>query len=357
MFPQKTKPKTIIGLMSGTSLDGLDVACIDFWQENNQIHYQFVATQCYPYTAEWKNALQYAHELAAIQLLPLDAAYGNYLGQKINEFIAEFQLSNIDYIASHGHTIFHQPDSGFTQQIGHGAHIQAATNLPVICDFRSQDVALGGQGAPLVPIGDKLLFAEYDACINLGGFANISFDIDEKRVAFDICPVNFVLNHLCQKIGKSFDTDGEIAKKNTVNHQLLNDLNRLEFYQKIHPKSLGREWVENHIFPILDKFQISEQDKIATFTQHIATQIAQIIHQNQLKNILITGGGAYNSYLISEIQSKIDGKIKLGEPILIEYKEALIFALLGYLKSENQINILSSVTGAKRDTSAGILFQ
>lgn len=353
----KNQKSRIIGLMSGTSLDGLDMACVDFWQENNQIQYNFIATKCDVYPIEWKEALQKAHELTAQQLLALDAAYGNYLGQIVNKFITEFNIENIDYIASHGHTIFHQPDKGFTLQIGHGAHIQTKTRLPVICDFRSQDVALGGQGAPLVPIGDKLLFSAYQACVNLGGFANISFDIDEKRIAFDICPVNFVLNHLCQKIGKPFDFEGEIAQNSSVNSILLNELNQISYYQKPFPKSLGREWVEQEISPILEKHNIPIQEKIATFTHHAAMQISKILDAYQLEKVLFSGGGSKNDYLMYLIKIQSNSDVCVADDILVDYKEALIFGLLAYLKTHHITNVLSSVTGASRDSIGGILYK
>lgn len=347
----------IIGLMSGTSLDGLDLACVDFWMENDIIQYEFIATDCLDYSTEWKETLQVAHQLSAQELYALDVAYGNFMGQKVNEFITKCNLKNVDYIASHGHTIFHQPEKGFTLQIGHGAHIQAITELPVICDFRSQDVALGGQGAPLVPIGDKLLFSAFDACINLGGFANISFDEEEKRIAFDICPVNFVLNHLCQKMGKLYDENGEIAKTSKVDEKLLQLLNQLPFYQKAYPKSLGREWVEQQIFPLLNEFAISNQEKIATFTQHAAEQITKVLNENKLQKVLFSGGGALNQYLIQQIKTQTKTEIVIAENTLLHYKEALIFALLAYLKIQGKINVLSSVTGAKRDSVSGVLYE
>ena len=274
------KMMRMIGIMSGTSLDGVDMICVDFNFQNKDIDWTILASHCYDYNEEWKNSLANAHHLSAGELLALDARYGQFLGERVNHFITQNQLKKIDGIASHGHTIFHQPDKEFTLQIGHGAHIQAITGHTVVSDFRSQDVALGGQGAPLVPIGDKLLFSEFDACVNLGGFANISFDDSNQRIAFDICPVNFVINYLCQQIGKDFDDKGEIAKNSDVDRNLVEKLNAIPFYHHQPPKSLGREWVESNIYHLLENSSISVQDKIATFSHHAAFQIAEILNKN-----------------------------------------------------------------------------
>ncbi|MDO5654939.1 MAG: anhydro-N-acetylmuramic acid kinase [Flavobacteriaceae bacterium] len=351
------KTKRVIGVMSGTSLDAIDLVCVDFWQQKSQIQYAIIAAKAYPYLNEWKSALRKAHELSPAKLCALDAAYGNFLGQKINEFRKDFNLENIDLISSHGHTILHDPASGYTLQIGHGAHIQASTQLMVICDFRAQDVALGGQGAPLVPIGDQLLFAHYDACINLGGFANISFQEKNRRIAFDICPVNFVLNHLAQITGKEFDRNGEIAASAKVDNELIHQLNQLEFYDLLPPKSLGREWVDLHFFPLLNKSKINIEDKIATCTVHAAEQIAHCINKHQTATNYFTGGGAKNEFLMAEITKRTDKKIIIADDEILEFKEALIFALLGFLRLEKQINILKSVTGAQRNSSSGIIYK
>lgn len=353
----KYSTQKIIGIMSGTSLDGLDLACVEFKQENGKINWDWVSTHFVEYPPEWIDKLRNAHLLSAVDLLKLDVEYGKYLGEKVNEFIKKDNLKNIDAISSHGHTIFHQPNKGFTLQIGSGSHIQAETNIKVICDFRSQDVALGGQGAPLVPIGDKLLFSEYDACINLGGFANISFDNDKnERIAFDICPVNFVLNFYANQLGLAFDKNGEIAKIGTIQNDLLNQLNSIDFYQQKGAKSLGREWVENEIFPLINQSSHEIKDIVATFTEHISIQITEILNKNNLKKTLFSGGGTLNKFLIQKIEHKTSSKIITADNQLLNYKESLIFALLGYLKINNQPNILKSVTGSKRDISSGIIY-
>ena len=269
-------------------------------------------------------------------------------------FIAKYQISEIDFIASHGHTILHKPNEGYTLQIGNGEIISKKTNQKVICDFRTQDVQFGGQGAPLVPIGDALLFSQYDACLNLGGFANVSYESDDKRIAFDICPVNIVLNHYVRKTGFDYDDKGKIASNGSVNHELLNCLNELHFYKKEAPKSLGLEWVQEQIFPLIDSFELPIAIVLRTFVEHIAIQIA--ISLNGRKYVLVTGGGFFNLFLMNRISFLSVAIIIVPSEEVINYKEALIFAFLGLLRVDNQVNCLSSVTGASKDHSSGQIF-
>ncbi len=243
--------------MSGTSLDGLDIAYCSFKHEKGKWHFNIKEAVTIKYSSEWLKKLSTAHKLSSIQLLQLHNDYGYYLGACVNKFIKEKTIDKIDFVSSHGHTIFHQPEKHFTFQLGNGAAIAAKCNLPAISDFRSLDVLLGGQGAPLVPIGDKLLFSEYDFCFNLGGIANISFESKKKRLAFDICPVNIVLNHLAGLLNKEYDRDGLIAAAGKVDAKLLNSLNSLSYYKQAFPKSIGREWVEEEFLPILNKSNIS----------------------------------------------------------------------------------------------------
>jgi anhydro-N-acetylmuramic acid kinase len=217
-------------------------------------------------------------------------------------------------------------------------------------------VILGGQGAPLVPIGDKLLFSEYDYCINLGGFANLSTENNSTRIAYDICPTNIVLNHYVNVLGHDFDDKGKISKSGTIDEQLLSELNALEFYKLDYPKSLGLEWVNQVVFPLIDNFNLKTEDILKTFTEHIAVQISKEINKKESALVIITGGGAYNDYLISRIKSKTKNKIVIPSKEIIEFKEALIFGLLGVLKIRNEINCLASVTGAKHDHSSGKIF-
>ena len=282
---------------------------------------------------------------------------GYFFGEEVRKFITKNQIKELDFVASHGQTIFHQPESRMTLQIGHGAALKSKIDFSVICDFRTQDVILGGQGAPLVPIGDELLFSQYDACLNLGGFSNISFRRNNQRIAFDISPVNIILDALAKKLGSDFDLNGEFAKEGNLDENLLNQLNNLTFYKQDHPKSLGFEWLETHFIPIIENNQNSINNKLHTICQHIAQQINQIFEQFDIENVLITGGGAKNLYLIETLKSITKTSIILPNTQLIDYKEALIFAYLGYLKSQSKNNILSSVTGALRDHSSGVIYQ
>lgn len=341
-----------IGLMSGTSLDGLDICFASFEKKDGNWTFHILNAETYPYSSEWEEKLRNSVHLSSENLLELHSEYGFYTGRLVKEFIEKNQLDDISLIASHGHTVFHQPQKKFTLQIGDGRAVKIETGLPVIYDFRSQDVLMEGNGAPLVPIGDHLLFSEYDACLNLGGFSNISLQKNSKRIAFDIAPVNIVLNRLAQKSGKNFDENGDLARKGIINETLLNQLNTLDFYQQPYPKSLGIEWCYEHIFPALENIEVSEA--LATFTEHAALQIAEVINESTIKNILVTGGGAYNTFLIEKIKAKTKSEIIIPQQEIIEYKEALIFAFMGVLRMNNEVNVLSSATGSSSDHSSGI---
>ncbi len=340
--------------MSGTSLDGVDLAYCTFIYENGHWDFSIQKAITYKYPLDWKHNLKESIFKDANQLKNLDQLYGIYLGNSCREFIDKNKFKP-DLIASHGHTVFHKPDLGFTLQIGNGEEIARICNTPTVFDFRSMDVKLGGQGAPLVPIGDKLLFNEFDFCLNLGGFANISFDKNNERIAFDICPVNIVINELCTEIGLDYDKDGKSAKKGCVNPDLLGDLNNLDFFQKPHPKSLGKEFIFEKVNPIINKYTLSTEDKLRTFYEHIAQQIASIINSEKGKTILISGGGAYNLFLVDLIKQRTNKNIILPSKEIIEFKEALIFAFLGILKLRGEVNCLASVTGASSDCSGGVL--
>jgi len=340
-----------IGLMSGTSLDGLDIVYVKFNKNNiEDFIIEYTATVKYP--PKLKSELQNAIKLKDVK--PLDREYGQYLGDCVNKFIKNNSIKKIDFIASHGHTIFHQPNKGITLQIGNGQELATITQNLVVCDFRTQDVKLGGQGAPLVPVGDMLLFSEYDACVNLGGFANISFELISERIAFDICPVNIVLNYYTRNIGLEYDDEGNLANRGCVNKTLLKELESLPFYYQDPPKSLGLEWVEENVFPIIDAYQLTINDVLRTFVEHIVLQILHVISGKE--KVLFTGGGVYNSFLMNELKERSTSKIIIPNKNLIEYKEALIFALLGLLKIRNQDNCLKSVTGASKNHSSGEIF-
>ncbi|KQR93439.1 anhydro-N-acetylmuramic acid kinase [Chryseobacterium sp. Leaf180] len=341
-----------IGLMSGTSLDGLDICYAKFQNKNGHWSFKILKAETVAYNSDLKNQLKNSIHLSSEKLLALHSEYGFYLGDETKKFIEKNRLEHIDLIASHGHTVFHQPQNKFTLQIGDGRAIKLKTGLPVIYDFRSQDVLMGGNGAPLVPIGDELLFSEYDACVNLGGFSNISFKKDQKRIAFDISPLNIVLNKLAQKLGREYDENGDVAKSGIVKKDLLEKLNSLDFYRLAAPKSLGIEWCSQHIFT-LTEVEENTENCIATFTEHAAIQLAKVLNENGLKKVLITGGGAYNSFFVELLKEKTGSEIIIPERQIIEFKEALIFAFMGVLRSLNEINVLSSSTGSSRDHSSG----
>ncbi|MCK5816335.1 MAG: anhydro-N-acetylmuramic acid kinase [Flavobacteriaceae bacterium] len=343
-----------IGLMSGTSLDGVDLVYCRFLKNQDLYSFSIISSKTYPYSEEWLIRLVNAFNEDKSSLDILDNEYGEYLGLLINKFIAEFHIDAVDLIASHGHTIFHKPEEGFTLQIGNGAIISKLTGQKVICDFRSQDVAFGGQGAPLVPIGDALLFSNYEYCLNLGGFANISFDQNGSRKAFDICPVNIVMNHYAKKLGFTYDDKGVIASKGVVNVALLKKLNSLPFFVEIGPKSLGFEFVVQEVFPLIDGFRLSESDVLATYIAHVTDQVSKkIIGKGQ---VLLTGGGAFNLFLIEELQKKCEATIITRPNELVNFKEAVVFAFLGLLRDNEVVNCLKSVTGASEDHCSGVVF-
>jgi anhydro-N-acetylmuramic acid kinase len=346
----------VIGIMSGTSLDGVDMALCIFHIENNRWRFEIDNAVTVPYSAGWAERLSTVHQGDAFSLASTHVDYGKHLGQLIKKFASG---KKADFVSSHGHTIFHQPVRGMTLQIGEGSALSAGCNMPVVCDFRTTDVALGGQGAPLVPMGDKLLFSEYAYCLNLGGIANISFEKNDERIAYDISPVNIILNYLAQQKEKSFDRDGELASAGKIQNDLLEQLNKIDYYSKSYPKSLGREDIEQHFFPLINSFAISVEDKLRTFCEHIAIQIATSVNlksQTSSPKLLITGGGALNTYLISRLKDHCKAEVIIPEKKIIEFKEALIFAFLGVLRWRGEINCLKSVTGAKKDSCVGAIY-
>ena len=351
-----TKFWNVIGLMSGTSLDGLDIIYVQIIKEEEKYDFKIMKADTIPYSVVWENNLRNAFSSSNEIVQKLDVSYGKYLGALVNEFIEKYQIPDIDFIASHGHTIFHKPNEGYTLQIGDGQTLSNITGLKIICDFRTQDVDLGGQGAPLVPIGDRLLFSEYDYCLNLGGFANISFEKNKQRIAFDVCPVNIVMNHYAKQLGVDFDKNGEIAATGKVNLELLAILNGLPYYHAPIPKSLGFEFIKEIIFPIIDAQELEIHDILRTFIAHIVIQITNCLDDKKSSKVLITGGGTFNKFLINELKKATNCAVIIPSEEIIDNKEALIFALLGVLRAENQVNCLSSVTGATKDHSSGKIF-
>ena len=345
--------------MSGTSLDGLDVCYAGFAYADGGWDYEILAATTYSYDQIWLDKLSGAMELDKSELDILDKEFGTYIGQRINEFIHAHGIkTKIDLICSHGHTVFHQPENEITLQIGDGPAIANSCGIDVVNDFRIGDVLLGGQGAPLVPVGDRLLFSDFDACLNLGGFSNISFEKGGKRVAFDISPANLPLNRLARKVfGLDYDKKGEIAGSSEVNTGLLRRLNNIPFYRQDGPKSLGVEWLNNFFYPILNDFSsLAPAVIMRTIVEHETDQIAAVINKEGLKRVLVTGGGAKNIFFMRCLQRKTTAELVVPDVLLLDFKEALIFGLLGVLRLRNEINTYASVTGAKRDSVGGKIY-
>jgi anhydro-N-acetylmuramic acid kinase len=345
----------VLGIMSGTSLDGVDLALCNFYERSGHWHFEVEAYETIAYSESWKNQLSKIYSGSALELSQLDHAFGKYLGEISVDFIN--RTSEPEIIASHGHTIFHDPKNNFTLQIGNGAQIAATTGISVVSDFRTGDVALGGQGAPLVPIGDEFLFYQYDACLNIGGISNISFKQNGKRIAYDICVANIVFNAFAIMGNKTFDENGEMGRNGKIIDTLFLELNALEYFQQDFPKSLGFEYYEQVLIPLFKKyFDKNSIDILRTYYEHVGFQIAQTMNTYNLCTTLVTGGGAYNEFLIECINKNTSHKIHVPDDHIVEYKEAMVFALLGMLRYNNEINILSSVTGASRDSIGGAIY-
>ena len=354
----------VLGLMSGTSLDGLDIVDVVFscakdslFNEEDKWDFKINNATTLAYPASLIKLLKKATSLPSDQLLVLDQQLGYFFGESVNTFLLDNQLSrsDFDFVASHGHTVFHQPDKGFTLQIGNGPEGAVVSNIPWVCDFRSMDVAKGGQGAPLVPVGDAALFSSNaDSFLNIGGFCNISFNVSGKWEAFDIAPANLILNKLANEAGLEYDKGGQLGKKGTIEPTLLDTLNKLPFYTQDGAKSLGTEWLEDAFYPLLDN-TFKNVDTLRTCYEHLAFQITESLQKHKLKSVFITGGGAHNSFLIELIKSKYMGEVIIPDALIVDFKEALIFAYLGLLRVLNKTNVSASVTGADRDSCAGII--
>ncbi|MGB5237080.1 MAG: anhydro-N-acetylmuramic acid kinase [Flavobacteriaceae bacterium] len=350
----------VLGLMSGTSLDGLDLAYCHFWEESGSWQFEIQKATTSAYNTEWTEKLQSAITYDVKDLFKLDREYGVYLGQQARAFI-DREVLEVDYIASHGHTVHHQPDAGFTYQIGSGQHLATESGYLTICDFRTKDLVLGGQGAPLVPIGDQLFFSQYHFCLNLGGISNLSLEIEGKRIAYDIGIANMLLNHLSCKLGSAFDAGGTIARQGRLDENLLSKLNNLPYYALPYPKSTGFEWFSAKIIPLVERSDLEIPDLLKTSVYHIAEQIArqlQLHPKGDRSNVLVTGGGAFNDYLIEVLNEKLGPDIDIMVPSkkLVSFKEAMVFAFMGLLRIQGQTNVLSSVTGARTDSCSGVLY-
>jgi anhydro-N-acetylmuramic acid kinase len=352
----------VIGLMSGSSLDGLDMVHVQLSEVRGQWTYEILHADCIPYNEQWTADLRNAATMNVSGFLRLHTGYGRYLGEAINKFITKYELSHqVHFIVSHGHTVFHEPQHHTTCQIGDGATIAAVTNLPVISDLRAMDVALGGQGAPIVPIGDKLLFSGYDYLLNIGGIANIT--VQSHAVAFDICPANQVLNALAAREGKAMDEDGNMASVGKLLPGILDELNDAYYYKYLPPKSLSNDAAMDLVFPKLLESEENNYDLLHTASLHIVQQIAAAIkhypHNKEQATLLATGGGAFNTFLVTELQKALEPHnitVVVPEADVVKYKEALVMALIGTLRWREEVNVLSSVTGASRDSVGGALW-
>ena len=344
----------VLGLMSGTSMDGLDISCAEYYKINNRWAFKFLKGETFLYNKSIKSDfLQLFSGQKNVE--EVDIKFAHVMSDFIISFLENHNL-NPDLISSHGHTIFHQPDNGYTLQIGSGKIIAERINIPVVNNFRQQDIDLGGQGAPLVPIGDKFLFSEYAACVNLGGIVNISYDYNNSRIAYDICPCNIILNYLSQKKGQEYDHKGSIALKGEVNKDLLKRLSAINYYKLSFPKSLGKEYIDQEFLPIIDSFKLNPRDLLSTYVEHIAIIIANVLSDYNISNVLFTGGGVFNSYLISRIRYYTNTEIIIPSSQLINFKEALVFGFLGLLRYLNQPNCLGSATGASQNHCSGDIY-
>ena len=341
--------------MSGTSLDGLDIAYCKFLNHTDW-SFEILYFNTFNYDSVFREKLRHAPFQKETDIKKLSYEFGCLMAKELKQFIAQYTITKIDAVSSHGHTIFHQPDKGITLQIGDPKPIYDVIQKPVVYDFRSQDVALGGQGAPLVPLVDKILFADYDACLNLGGFSNISFDIHGNRIAFDICPVNIVLNLLSEKMGFEYDNNGDIASEGSVDLDLLDQLNDLHYYRKPFPKSLAWEWTVDHILPLLDESCLSVENQMRTFVEHIAIQISSVVMRHHLTSVFLTGGGVYHSFLLKRLEVMVPQVWLQADDILVQGKEAMAFAFLGLLKLRGEDNVLSSVTGCVKNHCSGRIY-
>lgn len=347
----------VLGMMSGTSLDGLDLALVEFWQDAKW-HFRLNAAATIPYSNEWKIILSDLENRSAFDYARADVELGHYFGEQAQQFIAAQAVQPL-FIASHGHTIFHQPPIRLTTQIGHGAALSAASGYPVICDFRTMDVALGGQGAPLVPAGDHLLFADYDFCVNLGGISNFSVAHQGKRISYDVAFTNMLFNYLTKKLGLDYDDGGAIARSGNCLPDLLAQFHSDPYLQQPFPKSLGKETFVSHYMPLIEANSASVPDLLCTAVHYSAFQLAENIRQfNRPKpKVLLTGGGAFNTFFVDLLQNQLpEAEIVIPDADIIAFKEAIVFAFLGVLRYLGQPNCMASVTGAAADSCGGAVW-
>ncbi len=356
--------KTILGIMSGSSLDGIDLAIVRFQQDLNGIQWEYLATGQVPFEPRLQSTLQQAPNLTAKALFDLESDFNTFCGRMAVEFIAKKGIA-VEGIASHGHTIFHEPDRGYSIQIGNGGVLAALTGLPCMTDFRASDVALGGQGAPLAPVVEKHLFDEWQYFINLGGIANISSHGDDNVIAFDICPCNQILNYIAGRKGMPYDKGGAMAARGSVIGSLVKKWSSLDYFSRSHPKSLDNSWVRDHFFDDLVDPRYDILDLARTAVEFITQQVSHAIvktrdfHPTAQPEVVTTGGGTHNLFLVERLRKALlseNFQLHVPSMEIIDYKEALLMAFMGFLRMTNQENTLPSVTGASGPSRAGALY-
>ena len=346
----------ILGLMSGTSLDGLDIAICSFEEKDGQWSFEIGPAKTYKYTSEFRQRLIYASALKGRELFRLENQYSKMIAGFVQEFIEEFDVS-AELIAAHGHTVFHEPREDLTFQMLDGSLLAESTRIPVVCDFRRGDIALGGQGAPLAPLGDELLFPKYSYCLNLGGIANVTDRNKGKRMAYDICPANMALNDIVKRVGKEYDEDGNMARQGKIHHETLRTLNSMDFYKRSAPKSMGRQYYLDYFRPILEKRALSVEDELRTVVEHVAMQVSAAVTEADDDDVMLaTGGGALNKFLVECIREHLPCKLEIPDEKLVTFKESLLFAFFGKLRIQHRVNVLAEYTGASRNSSGGAIY-
>ena len=355
-----------IGLMSGSSLDGLDIAFTELHETSGKWTVEIRAVACYPYNEEWIEKLSNATLLKALDYQLLHTAYGHYTGAMVNRFVEEHELQHqVQLISSHGHTTFHVPFQKMTAQLGDGAAIAATTGINVVSDLRAMDIAKGGHGAPIVPIGEKLLFSEYPIFLNLGGIANVSFNGQSQYIAFDVCPANRVLNMLTAEANRKFDEGGQLSAAGKVDEKLLSLLNDLDYYRLPYPKSLSNDFGSDVVYTLIKNKKIPRENALRTYVEHIAVQIRNAIRTAPSNfdirgsKMMVTGGGAHNKFLIERLSyylNEFEIQVVIPKKEIVEYKEAIIMALIGILRWREENNVLASVTGASADSIGGAVW-
>jgi anhydro-N-acetylmuramic acid kinase len=357
----------VIGVMTGSSLDGIDLAFTKITVKDGHYAHEILISECVPMPQKWKIRIEQLVMQNAVTYLKTSAFFGHFIGDRIAEFIEKHQLQNqLDFIASHGQTVFHQPENLFTSQIGDGAAIAGKTGFPVVCDFRSIDVALGGQGAPVAPIANKMFYSNYKMFLNLGGIANIAVNVNGKYIAFDVTAVNLALNKIARMKGVEYDHDGNLAANGAVDERLFSEMNSSFYYDKDYPKSLSGGWVSKVMMPTLQRHNISIEDKLRTIVEHVAHQLNKSLEKIQQKEnisfsksdkMLVTGGGAFNKFMIQRMEEMLPITLVVPDEQTVKFKESVLMALMGVMRVRNEENCLGSVTGAARNAIGGAIYQ